>query len=1544
MVITLSSMKSSYSKKYIPPALALTLIFLFLPILYAQPDKGIIIQSLEPNKPIHIESDIKVIEHKRMPITFNKPVEWLLRIEYNNTLYNISYKTPPIFITESTTMNASTWQKTITLTTNSSYNNIQLNTPIPTENIISVQPFLPFYTIAGENRILITIPQLKNKSTIKITGKEKERILYLNLNNERYDILMPLSSTETSIGAYHIKIITNKLFQITHNKITIAIIDPIISQSSLNLSTKNIIKISGDFPYSHIKVHIKDNISAIYECITNCTHKHKINFTKANNTVTFNASFATYILKKFTQSPKIPIQTEFGMMNLSTDAGFIQYTSLINNELNIEITNLQPYEIATLTIELPFSLPQSYQLYLWKKINNKTKQIPYTLNSQRNKIMLELQDGVIDEDNKANGVIKDPLKLFLPRYKIKTNITKNNAIISIIENNKEVKINTTTTSGIFSYIKITDPANTINKPNKKFPYKLIKFRLENVTEGRASIYIKYPEPLKAPEYWKFNPKSGKWQRMPFQIINKNTIKITIEDNGPWDENPAIGIIEDDSGIAESWWNVSWKYRKPINITYEGEGNLTDYQLKLSLDTQTLISEGKMNSNCSDMRFTWWNDTSSSEQKIPYWIESGCNTTSTKVWVKVPLIRNITYGNETILMYYGNLQAGSGSNGTETFIFFDDFEDGIDEWSGGSIYVNDTLDPYGSQLFLVDSTDVLVSSSYVNRRDVVIRMLVYDNDTGSSDSPDADVGFIARYVDSNNYLEGEHDTDTGFHYEQYVGGSYTQLGNVADDYIEFYRWEWQEWIAWGDSSGTYKAKHWYINESEPTTYQLIASSPSITSAGQVGIHTASGRALIAVYIVREWTSPEPSFVVREEEYCGRLNATVTHPSEDSVLIRYEEFWLNGTVYCKRGDCGNVYAYPEYISTSSALQEIVEDTHEDFKNYSEKVNISVSNTLKLQQKDSWTPWWNTSWKYREVLNISNPNSYDLTDYQVLIYLNSSYVGPNFNWTTSNSSLRFIKVEEGELEKELHYWIEYWNETAQEARIWIKIDYLPANSNITVVMYYGNSDAQSKSNGTNVFEFFDDFTQGISKWSTLTNAQIVSTSSHYGNSVLSVGGSGGTSGKAVVDSNYFLGSDAVVRMLVYDLGVGSSGSPDADVGFIARYMDDSNKLWGEHDTDEGFHYEQTSGGTTTRLGNVAGDYIEFNRWEWQEWKACGTTDSGHIAKHWYWEEKEPSGYSLTTSGVNYFMSGQAGVLTSSGQAYVDVYMVRKCADSEPIVHYGNEETVNLTSSGYYISKIFDLGSNEVEFGNISWIAQTNENTSIEVYTRSSDGTVKGWWDRDWEYRKNVTISSSQPLTNFQVKIDVDTGTLYSQGKIRSDCGDVRFVKYEATEQWSVLPYWNETPCNTSGTTTFWIKTDLISGTNSIQMYYGNDNAQSQSNGNEVFEFFDDFLGNDINTSKWQVNANDYSVSNGVLRINIGAVSILNKLPFRMQDGYILEGRIKYHTTSGGYSGTLSAQSSHYTAGGNGNSDATSLYICLLYTSPSPRDGLLSRMPSSA
>jgi hypothetical protein len=72
------------------------------------------------------------------------------------------------------------------------------------------------------------------------------------------------------------------------------------------------------------------------------------------------------------------------------------------------------------------------------------------------------------------------------------------------------------------------------------------------------------------------------------------------------------------------------------------------------------------SDCGDIRFT----DSDAQTLISYWIESGCNTASTKIWVKVPSIpTNLT---KTIYVYYGNSGATSQSNGDATFDLFDDF--------------------------------------------------------------------------------------------------------------------------------------------------------------------------------------------------------------------------------------------------------------------------------------------------------------------------------------------------------------------------------------------------------------------------------------------------------------------------------------------------------------------------------------------------------------------------------------------------------------------------------------------------------------------------------------------------------------------------------------------------------------------------------------------------------------------------------------------------------------------------------------------------------
>lgn len=63
---------------------------------------------------------------------------------------------------------------------------------------------------------------------------------------------------------------------------------------------------------------------------------------------------------------------------------------------------------------------------------------------------------------------------------------------------------------------------------------------------------------------------------------------------------------------------------------------TDYDVLLEIDTASLISQGQLQSDCDDLRF--YNlDTGNTGQD--YWIESGCNSSQTQVWMRVPSLPN-----------------------------------------------------------------------------------------------------------------------------------------------------------------------------------------------------------------------------------------------------------------------------------------------------------------------------------------------------------------------------------------------------------------------------------------------------------------------------------------------------------------------------------------------------------------------------------------------------------------------------------------------------------------------------------------------------------------------------------------------------------------------------------------------------------------------------------------------------------------------------------------------------------------------------------------
>ncbi len=152
-------------------------------------------------------------------------------------------------------------------------------------------------------------------------------------------------------------------------------------------------------------------------------------------------------------------------------------------------------------------------------------------------------------------------------------------------------------------------------------------------------------------------------------------------------------------LTEEPFLDDFSYVTPITITDTSGTTLTDYQVKITLDTQSLISQNKMKSNCGDIRFYYTN--SSGTYEIPYWIEDGtCNTPNTNIWIKVP---EIPANNEaTVYMYYGNSSVASESNIDDVFIFADDFNDGVidtTKWNIG----NNPSENYGILIINESST-------------------------------------------------------------------------------------------------------------------------------------------------------------------------------------------------------------------------------------------------------------------------------------------------------------------------------------------------------------------------------------------------------------------------------------------------------------------------------------------------------------------------------------------------------------------------------------------------------------------------------------------------------------------------------------------------------------------------------------------------------------------------------------------------------------------------------------------------------------------------
>ncbi|MCX7046513.1 MAG: DUF2341 domain-containing protein [Candidatus Sumerlaeota bacterium] len=115
---------------------------------------------------------------------------------------------------------------------------------------------------------------------------------------------------------------------------------------------------------------------------------------------------------------------------------------------------------------------------------------------------------------------------------------------------------------------------------------------------------------------------------------------------------------------------NWKFSclTVINNTWD---TLKDYPVKLKVPRKA-----GMQQNYGDLRFT-----DARDKELNYWLEEATPAAAT-VWVRVPRLE--AESDTAISLYYGNDATGSASEGSKTFLFFDDFSNGFDgkRWERG----------------------------------------------------------------------------------------------------------------------------------------------------------------------------------------------------------------------------------------------------------------------------------------------------------------------------------------------------------------------------------------------------------------------------------------------------------------------------------------------------------------------------------------------------------------------------------------------------------------------------------------------------------------------------------------------------------------------------------------------------------------------------------------------------------------------------------------------------------------------------------------------
>ncbi len=385
------------------------------------------------------------------------------------------------------------------------------------------------------------------------------------------------------------------------------------------------------------------------------------------------------------------------------------------------------------------------------------------------------------------------------------------------------------------------------------------------------------------------------------------------------------------------------------------------------------------------------------------------------------------------------------------------------------------------------------------------------------------------------------------------------------------------------------------------------------------------------------------------------------------------------------------------------------------------------VKLAAKSD---WYSTSWTRRRPITITNSTGTTLSEFQVKVTV--SY---DSDMRGDFADIRFTNNDGTSL---LSYWTQSYV-ASTSAIFWVKIPSIPSGTK-TIYMYYGNPVASSTSNGWNTFDFFDDFSAGLSQWTIdAENTDKVYISAGAGNPSPSLRHDPDSSQtkNSYFDTRLITKDYKILNGVIeYEVYLAGTQRIIHQLGWRVQSLNFENGYcWRlQTATADGGHLRFT-GRTSWSTFGTAFNYVSANTWHNVKEVVSGSTYTGYVDGG-----SAYSGTDSTKLTADYLVSHVHGVsLNASSYVLVDNIRVRKYASPEPITGLGSEEDM-YTSSGTIASQILDTGVAGARWDALFWDETLQSNTNITFEVRADDALfVKDAVTPSW-----IAVGGISPVTS--------------------------------------------------------------------------------------------------------------------------------------------------------------------------------------------------------